>query len=79
MEQRKRLQAAVASLLERPFIIIDEIDSGMTYEMAFQSIEVLRRRGAGVIIITHDESIASSLAHRTYMIEAGYVHERSVS
>lgn len=76
---KKRLQAAVASLLERPFIIIDEIDSGMTYEMAFQSIEVLRRRGAGVIIITHDESIASSLAHRTYMIEAGYVHERSVS
>ena len=76
---KKRLQAAVASLLERPFIIIDEIDSGMTYEMAFQSIDVLRRRGAGVIIITHDESIASSLAHRTYIIEAGHVRERSVS
>ncbi len=72
---KKRLQAAVASLLERPFIIIDEIDSGMTYEMAYESIELLRRRGAGVIIITHDPSIAQSLAERSYLIRDGKVSE----
>ncbi len=70
---KKRLQAALSILLERPFVIIDEIDSGMTYEMAYQSVELLRRNGAAVLIITHDERFASSLAHRTYTIRGGEV------
>ncbi len=75
---KKRLQAAVSLMLDRPFIIIDEIDSGMTYEMAYESIELLRANGAGIIIITHDPSIASSLAHRTYTIQKGFVREEGV-
>ena len=70
---RKHLQAAVHYLLDRPFYILDELDSGVTYAAAFEMIALLRSRGAGIMLITHDRSFADRLAQRTYTIVNGVV------
>ncbi len=75
---RKQLQAAVYYILDRPFVIIDEIDSGLTYGDAYKIVSLLKRRGAGVIVITHDRSFALNLASRQYKIVAGKVVESGV-
>jgi energy-coupling factor transport system ATP-binding protein len=73
---RKHLQAAVYYILERPFVIIDELDSGVTYAAAYEIISLLRLRGAAVVIITHDQEFAKSLATRQYVIENKEVIEK---
>lgn len=75
---RKHLQAAVYHLLDRPFIIIDELDSGVTYAAAFEIVSLLRMRGAGVLLITHDKMFARNLAQRQYAIVEGTVVETEV-
>lgn len=76
--KRKKLQAAVYYILDRPFVIIDEIDSGLTYADAYKIVSLLKKRGAGVIVITHDRSFALNLATRQYKIVAGEVVESGV-
>ena len=68
---RKHLQAAIHYLLDRPFYILDELDSGVTYSAAFEMVGLLRSRGAGILLITHDRSFAESLASRTYVMDQG--------
>lgn len=68
---RKSLQAAVYYLLNRPFYILDELDSALTYATAFELIGLLRRNGAGILMITHDQQFADALAERTCRIENG--------
>jgi energy-coupling factor transport system ATP-binding protein len=77
--KRKQLQAAVHYLLDRPFYILDELDSGVTYSAAFEMIALLRSRGAGILLITHDRSFSDRLAQRSYTIEAGRIVPRSGS
>ncbi len=72
---RKYLQAAVYYLLDRPFIILDEIDSAMSYEASYYIIDKLSKRGAALVIITHDEDFANSIADRTYQFKDGVVKE----
>lgn len=69
--QRKALQAAVYFLLERPFYILDELDSSLTYYSALTIIARLRKRGAGLLLITHDRQFAARVAQRSYAIEDG--------
>ncbi len=73
---RKQLQAAVYYILDRPFYIIDELDSGVTYAAAFEIISLLRSRGAGIVLITHDRTFARNIAERQYTITDGTVSER---
>lgn len=68
---RKSLQAAVYYLLDRPFYILDELDSALTYATAFELIGLLRRNGAGILMITHDPQFADALAQRSCRIEQG--------
>ncbi|MGD1823158.1 MAG: ATP-binding cassette domain-containing protein [Pleomorphochaeta sp.] len=70
---RKFLQAGVYYLLDRPFIIFDEIDGAMNYEDAYYIIDKLSERGAAIIIITHDDSFAKSISDRTYIAKSGKV------
>ncbi len=74
--KRKQLQAAVHYLLDRPFYILDELDSGITYATAFEMISLLRSRGAGILLITHDRSFSDRLSQRSYTISNGTVLER---
>ncbi len=71
--ERKRLQAAVYYLLSRPFLIIDEVDSGITYSQAYEILDRYKERECGIIIISHDASFASSVANRTYEIIDNHV------
>lgn len=68
---RKALQAAVYYLLDRPFYILDELDSSLTYYSSLSIIAHLKKRGAGLLLITHDRRFASRVAQRGYGIEDG--------
>ncbi len=68
---RKALQAAVYYLLDRPFYILDELDNALTYAVALSIIALLRRNGAGILLITHDRKFAHLVSETTYAIEAG--------
>jgi len=68
---RKALQAAVYYLLDRPFYILDELDNALTYAVSLSIIALLRRNGAGVLLITHDRKFAHLVSESTYAIEAG--------
>lgn len=75
---RKQLQAAVYYLLDRPFVIIDELDSGVTYAAAFEIVSLLRKNGAAIVIITHDRTFARNIAQRQYTITDGVVSPSEV-
>ncbi|HPZ16287.1 MAG TPA: ATP-binding cassette domain-containing protein [Sphaerochaeta sp.] len=72
---RKALQAAVYYLLDRPFYILDELDSALTYHSALTIIAHLRRRGAAILLITHDRLFASKVGGRGYTIEEGRLRD----
>ncbi len=72
---RKYLQAAVYYLLDRPIIILDEIDGAMSYEAAYYIIDKLSEKGAALIIITHDDDFAKSICDKTYIAENGIIRE----
>ncbi|MGE4453247.1 MAG: ATP-binding cassette domain-containing protein [Sphaerochaeta sp.] len=71
---RKALQAAVYYLLDRPFYILDELDSALTYQSALSIIALLRRNGAGILLITHDRQFATKVAQRSYTIKDGRMY-----
>ncbi len=68
---RKALQAAVYYLLDRPFYILDELDNALTYTVALSIIALLRRNGAGILLITHDRKFARLVSQSSYAIEGG--------
>lgn len=70
---RKALQAAVYYLLERPFYILDELDSALTYHAALSIIARLREGGAGILLITHDRRFAARVSERGYAMDGGRV------
>lgn len=72
---RKNLQAAVYYLLDRPFIILDEIDGAMSYQSSYYIIDKLSEKGAALVIITHDDDFAKSISDRTYKFKDGIVEE----
>jgi energy-coupling factor transport system ATP-binding protein len=74
--KRKALQAAVYYLLDRPFYILDELDTALTYHSALAIIGHLQRNGAGILIITHDRQFITRVGGRVYQIEEGRVSER---
>lgn len=65
---RKALQAALFYSLKRRFIIIDEIDSGVTYPFAHKIVSLFVEKGCSVLLITHDREFAKGLAERQYTI-----------
>ena len=73
--ERKRLQSAIYYALDRPFYILDELDSALSYEMSLSILEKLSRRGAGILLITHDNEFASAVADRRYRAEGGRIIE----
>lgn len=76
---RKKLQAAVYYLLDRPFLILDELDGAMSYDDAYFIISELSKKGCALIIITHDEDFAKEISDKTYYVDHGTMealHER---
>lgn len=73
--ERKRLQAAVYHLLDRKFYILDEIEASLDYASCRSIVSILRSRGAGILLITHDPVLAG-WATRVYGIEDGVLRPR---
>ncbi len=70
---RKRLQAAVYSLLDRPLLIHDEGDSGLSFADFVQLVRRFAEAGRAQILITHEASLARLLAHRTVRLDGGRI------
>ncbi len=70
---RKRLQAATYYLLRREFLILDEIDSGLSYREYLRLLEALSSSGAGILLITHDRELAVSVSDRILLLEDGRI------
>ena len=68
---RRRLQAAISYLLPREILVLDEIDSGLSCREVERLLDALVPRAPGIIFITHDMSLAVSLADRILVMEAG--------
>jgi energy-coupling factor transport system ATP-binding protein len=68
---RRRLQAAISYLLSREILVLDEIDSGLSCREVERLLDALILRAPGIIFITHDMSLAMSLADRILVLEAG--------
>ena len=68
---RKRLQAGVYYLLERPLMIIDEGDSGLSTDDFSQMVRIFRDRERALIFITHDHRLAGALADEVLELKAG--------
>jgi energy-coupling factor transporter ATP-binding protein EcfA2 len=70
---RKKLQAATYYLLGRRILILDEMDSGLSYGEYFQLLDALASGGAGIIAITHDLALAKAISTRILLMEKGEI------
>ena len=70
---RKRLQAAIYYLLEKKIILIDEADSGLSFNDYSSILEKLdsSRAEHAVLVITHDVKLAAKIADRIVMMKEG--------
>ena len=73
--ERKRLQSAIYYSLDRPFYILDELDSALSYKESVSIIQRLSEKGAGILLITHDEEFAKAVAGRRYRAQEGRIYE----
>ena len=73
--ERKRLQSAIYYSLDRPFYILDELDSALSYKESISILEKLASKGAGILLITHDDDFASRVSKRGYRAKEGRIYE----
>ena len=71
----KMVQAAVFYLLDRRFVIFDELDSAVSYSDFARIVSAYMDKGAGILAITHDLKVRGMLPGRRLMIEGGVLHE----
>ena len=50
---------------------LDEIEAALSVQQACQMVSLLSSRGAGILLIAHDEDFVSKLADRVYTIREG--------
>jgi energy-coupling factor transport system ATP-binding protein len=68
---RRRLQAATYYLLSRDLLVLDEVDSGLSSREVQNLLDALFSRRPGIILITHDLVLATSICGRIIAMEAG--------
>ena len=71
----KMVQAALFYLLDRPFVIFDELDSAVSYDDFIKAVSAYMEKGAGILVITHDMRIAGILPGRKLRIKEGVLSE----
>ncbi len=72
---RRRLQAATAHMLSREVLILDEIDSGLSCRDFLEILPALASPERGVVLITHDLSLARHVAGRILVMDGGRIVE----
>jgi len=68
---RKKLQAGVYYLLDRPLMIIDEGDSGLGVNDFAEMVRVFRNPETALLFITHDHRLARGLADEILELKNG--------
>jgi energy-coupling factor transporter ATP-binding protein EcfA2 len=68
---RRRLQAAISYLLNRELLILDEVDTGLSYRELSALLSTLGSTGVGLLLITHDLDLARSVSDRILLLEKG--------
>ena len=76
---RKRLQAAVYYLLARPVFILDEADTGMSYNDFIDLSTRNREVSSGMIIITHNLELAAAVSDRVVGMSCGRMYNDILS
>ncbi|HEX6537653.1 MAG TPA: ABC transporter ATP-binding protein [Candidatus Dormibacteraeota bacterium] len=81
--QRCSASLAMAMVLDPELVILDEPTQGLDAALAVEMMEAIdaavRRRGAALVVITHDLSLASRLTDRTMVLYAGAVAEQGTT
>ena len=67
----KLVQAAVFYLLDRDFVILDELDSAIGYDDMLKVVSAFQKKGAGIVLITHDRRIRDAVQGKRYVISNG--------
>ncbi len=70
---RRRLQAAICYLLDRELLVLDEVDTGLSYREVYGLLAALRSTGAGILLITHDHSLATEVSSRILLLDKGAI------
>jgi len=70
---RKRLQAAVYWLLDRPVVILDEADSGLAIRDLLELIEAFRSGSRAILFITHSGAFARRFSDRIVLMRNGRI------
>lgn len=69
----KMLQAAIYYILDRPFVVFDEVDSAISYQDTMKILSLFMEKGAGVLMISHDERIKSAFKGKAYHMQGGLI------
>jgi energy-coupling factor transport system ATP-binding protein len=70
---RKKLQAASCAVQLRPLIILDEPDSGISFEELEDMITELKKSFSSLIMISHETSAAIGLCSRIIILDEGRI------
>ncbi len=78
--QRQRIMIAMALVLEPPLLIADEPTTALDVTTQAQILELIRdiqrRRGMGVLFITHDFGVVADIADRVVVMQQGRIVEQ---
>lgn len=70
---RKRLQAAVYYLLEKPLVIFDEGDSGLDAGEFCELLRLFKEPDRGLLVITHDLILAERVSDQVILLRKGRI------
>ncbi len=77
--QKQRVMIAMALACEPDFLIADEPTTALDVTIQAQILDLLRdlqkQQGMGLLLITHDLAVVSSMAHRVALMYAGQIVE----
>jgi branched-chain amino acid transport system ATP-binding protein len=72
---RKRVELGRALAMDARLLLLDEPFAGASRAEVTLMVEAIRREGAAAVIVDHDWSTVSGLAHRVLAMEAGRIAE----
>ncbi|MGZ7440728.1 ABC transporter ATP-binding protein [Paenibacillus sp. TH7-28] len=78
--QKRRLSVASAAVREQPLLLLDEPTFGQDAANAFAILslcEELRRSGTAIVMVTHEEWIAATVATQRWEVREGRLVSRS--
>ena len=76
--QRQRIMIAVATLMQKPLLIVDEPTSALDPEMVGEVLEVMRslaKEGMTMIVVTHEMGFAKNVSNRVIFMDHGTIVE----